>query len=232
VPALGDPLKPLAEVMEPDSRQVSLLGSLAERHTELAALELHRGVAGDVRQLFETAKNVSLYSWYVYPFHQVSELIAFGALEMALRAKFEFERLQSPERKRPPMLRELLRLAHEKRWLRDEGFEMLPVLAARRIRDRDITDAIAKLRESPGVERLALSEEVPSEKEIQAEIQEMRFVENLWKTVPDVRNLLAHGAAILHPNSLYTLHVVSGAINQLFALESTTEEGTASPRPS
>ncbi len=172
---------------------------------------------------------MSLYSWYVYPFNQVAELIAFAALEMALRQKFDSERLQLPERKRTPMLRELLRLAHERHWLRDGGFEMLPALAARRIRDRDITEAIAKLKDSPGIEQIALPEKVPSETEIQAEIEEMRFVENLWKTVPDVRNLLAHGSSVLHPNSRYTLHVVSQAINQLFALGSATEEGTVSP---
>ena len=204
------------------------MGSLAERHAALAAIALHCGVPKTVRQLFETAKNVSLYSWYVYPFNQVSELTAFAALEMALREKFESEGPQSLARKRTPMLRELLRLAHQRRWLRDEGFEMLPALAARRVRDRDITEAIMKQRESSGVESIAFSEEEPSETEVQAEIQQMRFVENLWKTVPDVRNLLAHGSTVLHPNSLHTLHVVSQAINQLFTLESTTEEGSVS----
>jgi hypothetical protein len=113
-------------------------------------------------------------------------------------------------------LRALLQLAHEKQWFRDERFDLLPALAARRLRDRAVTEAIGQITQSPGIEQMALPEREPSEEDIQAEMKEIRFVERLWQTIPDLRNQLAHGSSILHPNSRYTLRVACQAINQLF----------------
>jgi gamma-glutamylcyclotransferase len=226
-PAIEDPLKPLGEVTQPDSRQASFVGTLAHLHAELVTYRLHAGVPKDVVQLFETAKNLSLYSWFVYRFHQVSELVAFAALEMALREKFRLAGMEAGA-KRSPTLRKLLRLAHEKHWLGDQRFEFLPALAMRRIRDRRIYDAILKLDPSTKTEQIAVSEAALSAAEIQAEVKEMRFVEQLWKTVPDVRNLLAHGSAILHPNSRFTLGMVCEVINQLFVPDSRSRDSLSS----
>src|SRR5712672_300443 len=85
----------------------------------------------------------------------------------------------------------LLQLAHEKQWFRDERFDLLPALAARRLRDRAVTEAIGQITQSPGIEQMALPEREPSEEDIQAEMKEIRFVERLWQTIPDLRNQLA-----------------------------------------
>lgn len=50
----------------------------------MSELTLHSGVPVAVLQTFETAKNVSLYSWFVYRFHRVAELVVYSALEFAL----------------------------------------------------------------------------------------------------------------------------------------------------
>lgn len=85
---LQDPLKPLDRIYEPDERQISFTISLEERHAALKEIVLSNAVPLDVQQLFEMAKNLSLYSWFVCHFHQVSELISFSALEMALRGRY------------------------------------------------------------------------------------------------------------------------------------------------
>ena len=89
---VDDPLKPLADVNTADSRQVHFVETLPDAHAELAGMTLTACTPKAVRQLFETAKNVSLYSFFVYPFHQVSESVAFQALEMALRAGYKATR--------------------------------------------------------------------------------------------------------------------------------------------
>jgi len=84
---IDDPLKSLVEVMHPDPRRSNIVGTLQDEHDDLASIRLNDGVPLVVAQLFETAKNVSLYSWFVYRFHPVSELVAFSALELALNLR-------------------------------------------------------------------------------------------------------------------------------------------------
>lgn len=76
--SIDDPLKALEEILKPDPRRPHLVGTLAEEHADLATISLNDAVPVIVAQLFETAKNVSLYSWFVYRFHPVSESVAFS----------------------------------------------------------------------------------------------------------------------------------------------------------
>jgi hypothetical protein len=114
---LDDPLKSLAQLTSPDERQALFAISLEEAHSELRELDLHGGVPRDVRQLFETAKNLSLYSWFVYPFHQVAELISFASLEFALRARDGHVEWDSGKQ-RKPQFSDLPRKAKREGWLR------------------------------------------------------------------------------------------------------------------
>src|SRR6185436_14808131 len=90
-------------VCEPDSRQSAFLIQLPTIHAQLSAMTLHRGVPLAARQLFETAKNASLYSWFVYRFHQVAELVAYSALELALRARAGYKERLDPGEKAPSL---------------------------------------------------------------------------------------------------------------------------------
>ena len=85
--AIDDPLKSLAEICQPDPRRTNIIGSLAAEHEDLASIELNDNVPQVAAQLFETAKNVSLYSWFVYRFHPVAESVGFSALELALNLR-------------------------------------------------------------------------------------------------------------------------------------------------
>ncbi len=50
-------------------------------------MALNESVPDDVRCHFETARNLALYSWFVYSFNVVGAMHAFSSLEMALRLK-------------------------------------------------------------------------------------------------------------------------------------------------
>jgi len=91
-------LKPLNEVCQPDVRyrgRVDLdktTGAISETTIEslyrvIEPLALRSTVPDEVRSHFETAKNLALYSWFVYSFNVVAALHAFSSLEMALRMK-------------------------------------------------------------------------------------------------------------------------------------------------
>jgi hypothetical protein len=62
-----------------------------ESHRELVAqCVLHDGVPEEARIQFEIAKNLFLYSWYVYRFVMVAQRQAFTTLEFALKIKFGY----------------------------------------------------------------------------------------------------------------------------------------------
>lgn len=91
-------LKLLSEVCQPDIRyrgridlEVST-GAVSETTIEsiyclIQTITLGRKVPDEVRSHFETAKNLALYSWFVYAFNVVAAMHAFASLEMALRTK-------------------------------------------------------------------------------------------------------------------------------------------------
>ena len=48
----------------------------------------------EVRSHFEIARNLALYSWFVYSFNVVAAMQAFASLEMALKAKTGKKRIK------------------------------------------------------------------------------------------------------------------------------------------
>jgi hypothetical protein len=176
-------------------------------------LALDQSVPVEVGQLFETAKNLSLYSWFVYRFHQVSELIAFSALEMALRRRYSIENPDSLSRGRPPTLYGLLQHAKKEQWITNEGFTSLYEGAKNLAAHKKSMDLISAhdFEKEPTV----LVEEL-SDEEIKAVLLDMDTVEGILFFVPRMRNELAHGSSNLHPYSISTLITVSETINQVF----------------
>lgn len=205
-----DPLKPLDEVLVPDGRSVALNGTLEDRHRLLSEIVLSASVPTDVQQLFETAKNVALYAWFVYRFHQVAESVAFQALEMGLRKRRE----QAQGRKAKNNERSLslyFKFAVESGWIRNEGFSDLRDIARARAFTRMV---IATIERHPGVEIMPLPQ--LSEADIDVELGKLSYVESLTTALPTIRNELAHGSRMLHPNSAKTLRVVAEMLNQVF----------------
>jgi len=161
-----------------------------------------------VAQLFETAKNVSLYSWFVYRFHPVSESVAFAALELALNLRKTGLSLL-PDDYRSPGLSNLLREAVKNGWIRDQEFPSRSAYAQQAAH----LAVIAKIIEA-GTPSVSLRDVLPGGMDQGLETVSLtKHILALW---PNVRNSLAHGSPRLAPTSRRTLRLVAEAINQLF----------------
>jgi hypothetical protein len=91
-------LKRLEDVCRPDARYASRVdldlatGTTAPMTVEsiysaVEPIRLNVGVPDEVCSHFEVARNLALYSWFVYSFHEVAAMQAMASLEMAARAK-------------------------------------------------------------------------------------------------------------------------------------------------
>jgi len=204
-----DPLKSLEDICVPDSRHSSFSIALEDIHRVLSEITLHSRVPMDVRQLFETAKNVSLYSWYVYRFHQVAELVGYSALEMALKERY---RIENPDKK-SPTLRGLLKYAQSERWITNEGFSDRLSRARRYAETEKTFEAIEQMKETGESERMV---DDPTEEEILNALEKIDIVGGIVSSTANLRNDLAHGSKTLHPQSISTLRTISEVINQVF----------------
>jgi hypothetical protein len=209
--AIEDPLKPLSEITDPDPRQKYFTGTLEERHAALYILNLHAGVPLEVRQSFETAKNLSLYTWFVYRFHQVSELMAYITLEMALRKRFLIDCPYAEV----PTFSVLLKLAATNKWIVNERFPSLYTKAkqyAWELKNFKLMDE----HDFASTPSMVCVE--PDESEITEALSEIDLVGGITSNANKLRNKLAHGSVSLHPHSISTLSIISEVINQLFDL--------------
>lgn len=82
----------------------------------IAESDLHAGVPVEVRDYFETARRLHIYGLFVYEFFALAADRALFACEFALREKYKARNPAARnERKRPLMLRALLK------WAKSEG---------------------------------------------------------------------------------------------------------------
>ncbi len=120
-----DKLKPFEEILRPDSRQKAFVilnretlqyreRTLKDHYSAIKEIELSASVPDVIRNHFDTARNLLLYSWFVYPFIQVAEMHAFASVEYALKEK---------SGKTDLMFKRLLELAIKEKWIRDSGFK-------------------------------------------------------------------------------------------------------------
>lgn len=91
-------LKKLEEVCQPDERNRNRVDidhatgavtptTIESIYTVIEPIRLNDSVPEEVRSHFEVARNLALYSWFVYPFHEVAAMQALASLEMAAREK-------------------------------------------------------------------------------------------------------------------------------------------------
>jgi hypothetical protein len=196
----SDSLRTPKNICDPDprqkhfkihDRQVSLEGY----YTDISEIELHEYVPNDVRIHFETAKNLALYSWFVYRFDTVAELQGYASVEFALKEKSK----QCNKYKKNRRLSGLFTLAIKERWINDKDFPSYM--------------NIEKSRSEYMSQMYELSEIEPSHKE-KEDLQ--KYCKIICKTFPSLRNTLAHGSPSLHRNAERTLEVCGELINQLF----------------
>lgn len=125
-----DTLKMFDEVLQADSRwgafvlrnretgEIRRL-TLRDRYSHIEAITLVSAVPEVIREHFDTARNLLLYSWFAYRFIPVAELHAFSSVEYALRIK---------SGKSKWMLKKLLALAIKNKWIEDGGFRNYKVV--------------------------------------------------------------------------------------------------------
>jgi hypothetical protein len=208
-------MRALSDLTRPDPRHEGGEDLLASLHGTLTAVRLNNATPNDVLQLFETAKTLSLYSWFVYRFHPVARLVGYACLEAALRPLA----LNDPcfpanlRRGGRPALKDMLKHAVERNWLRNEGFDNARHIAGVRAKQKSILRQIEEMS-ALGLDQAQIQE--PGTDEIAAELAASTYVQGLSESIPVVRNHLAHGGRFLDSGSVAILKVVAEAINQLY----------------
>lgn len=207
------PFKTLNNIFEKDLPGYPLI-NLEDHHKLLSSFRLTEKVPLSVRQLFDTAKNICLYSFFAYRLHQPSEMIAYSALEMALRirAKASHPELFKDARK-APTLWTLTSLAKKEGWLSSEKYHSRRPVAEERIRHEKLHNQMLQ-RLSGNI--LDWDDSKPMALEVDEMMRRMNIADIFLSTTPMLRNDLAHGSETLAPSSFNTLELVSETINQLF----------------
>lgn len=89
--------------------------TIEDLYKDVESIVLSESVPDDVKSQFNVARNLALYTWFCYSFHQVSDLKAFSTLEMALRIRLGKSETKSG-------LQRLVRKAIELGWIKDGDF--------------------------------------------------------------------------------------------------------------
>jgi len=190
-----------------------------DQYTSVAAYTLSEAVPENVRILFDTARNLYLYAWFVYRFYNVAEQQAFACLEMALRERLKDEmplpEAYWPRKKRgqPPSLRPMLRYVIDRGYIQNEGFRTWRDRGIARAQQRYESEKLQEMQEK-GLESIEMdySEVVVTDEDL----QDYDYLSVLLKHIPSARNDYAHGSDMLHNQVLHSFEVVSELINQLF----------------
>ena len=120
---MPDKLKPYDQILEADAiwrgfvlynreTGISRDRTLSDHYSGIESITLTQSVAESVREQFDAARNLFLYSWFVYSFIPIAQLHAFSSVEYAIRIKSG----------KPLLLRSGLELAIKEQWIKDSGF--------------------------------------------------------------------------------------------------------------
>jgi len=221
-----DFLKDLRDVCKQDQR---CRHSLEDRHKSIDIYALHIGVPLKIREVYDVARNIYLYGWYVYRFNNVAESQAFGALEYCLKERIGDSELKVYINERKKAYREetgrrinlnkglklYIEYCRDKQLVCNEGF--------RAWHDKSYNDACEKYKHQKLNEMIdqGLDEIELDYTNVQVSEEECEYdhIQHLIDTTNKVRNIYAHGTSMLHPNVLYTFEMVSEFINQLYPIQ-------------
>jgi hypothetical protein len=79
--------KQFNEIVEADVRQKYFGRTLQDFHRRAEQIALHDGVPEGIRNHFQTARHLLIYSWFYYPFHvsRFASFFACGSLDDAVQ---------------------------------------------------------------------------------------------------------------------------------------------------
>ena len=193
-------LKDLSEIFSPDPRADAFPTTVEGHHERLSEIRLLDTVPEDVRNYFETIKNICLYARFVYPFYAVAEMLTFPLLEIALRL-----RLRPGKNPRRADFRTLLNEAIGLGLIREEDFSYI------RGTNEQQSD-YAALFQGPRCVRIT----VPVRG---------AYLRALQRALPSLRNLFAHPEflSIQFPGgAFFAIRFAAEFINQLYSEPSNT----------
>lgn len=190
--------------------------TLADRYEDIRSFELNPSVPYSIRVHFETAKNLYLFSWFVYRFFPVAEQQALASLEFALRERLPpLEDTPAGKPRREGLFSRLQR-ARDLGLIRNEGLQIRERTAMRRARERYKFEALQGMVRTGAPEMVLDDSNVrPSEQDLSHD-----WIGALIKSLPAIRNDYAHGSERLHSTMLQTFEIASDLINQLYPNES------------
>jgi hypothetical protein len=94
-------LKPLDQILEPDSRYANVMTpddhggfrpmTLADHHDMVSGIRLSSTAPDEIRQMFDRSLHAALYAWFDYELTALAELQAYATLKAALRGYFQQE---------------------------------------------------------------------------------------------------------------------------------------------
>ncbi len=219
---MGEKLKGVYNIDEPDFRSNIWIRfddkSGQQRHVELkdhisdiAQFKLGSSVPEGILDLFITAQNLYIYSWYHYPLRVVAEFHVLTVLELALK-----ERLFPDKRSRPKRtsLHKLFSCAIEEGYLVNERLSQWRRIVEKRFQQRIYSEKFAKALQSESPIGFNLDDAQPNQEDLNFD-----YLQILREYFPKLRNQYAHGSESLYPHVLLTFEVVSELINQLFGEE-------------
>jgi hypothetical protein len=199
-----DLFRDLERVMTPDPRYLSrsvldpTVGArqmtMEDHWQDIATIDLHEGVPRSIHVHFDTARNLLLHSWFVYRFQQVAEMHAYASVEFALRHRAGLPLRRTKKKD----LRVLLGRAAREGWIHADGFQRY-------------REAVARRAEYEEMEGIATGREPEPSRS-----PEVWYVRMLADLLPEFRNKLAHGTAMVAPSGKRTLALCCDLINQLF----------------
>ena len=219
-------LRPANYICTPDPRSVGIVTpdreaggwrqlEVADLHRAVATYKLNSGVPEDIVIHFDTAKNLYLYAWFVYRFYPVAEHHALACLELALRERYEKEKIPKEKyypRSKFPTLWSFLHYAEDKGDIKNEGFKRWHEVAECRARTRYEDEKDDEML-NKGLDRIEIDY---SEVQVTDIDRNFDYINKLIGYLPKLRNDYAHGSKTLHNRVLGTIQVVSEIINQIY----------------
>lgn len=200
-------LRNLNNFLNPDPRMSDV--RIEHLHLKIDELRLNKNVPEDIVIQFETAKNLFLYSYFVYRFHHIADLQAIATLELALKTKFDE---LSIHYRSNCGLGKLLDKAEENCLIRSEDIPGYYESALRKAKQRHFFYNIQKMHEE-NLETIEIDESniSPSPADY-----DLGYLKSTFENLREIRNIFAHGATALFFPNLNILILVRALINTLY----------------
>jgi hypothetical protein len=203
-------LKKLDEICQPDPNQSfihrfdSKTGQhrkkqFSDHYADVQSMAVSDYVPQDVRILFDTARNILLYAWFVWRFYAVAELYAYASLEFAIKLRAEIAGVQPSSI--PKSLRPLMEFAISRGWIIPEDLPHYQLLSRNQERALERYEGI-------------FDEEVA--RDWAPQIDPAGYREQLLRGIPGLRNEHAHGTTYISSASGSAVAQCGDIISMLF----------------